>query len=103
MCYNNHTATCALAGTRPPNPGQNPATWMLDITGGSMAATTAAAAAGAGSAQDWAALYARSGLAAANEAEAEKLIAEGLAGAQPLSSDGTYAQPFGVQVCAPKP
>lgn len=81
------------AGTTPIAAGQNPATWMLEVTGGSMAMVTAA------NSVDWPAVYAASSLAAANAAECERLVAEGLEAGVQLKLTSLYAQPLSVQVC----
>eukprot|EP00877_Chromochloris_zofingiensis_P010755 jgi/Chrzof1/5933/Cz16g21030.t1 len=82
----------AVPGTPAIAPGHNPATWMLEVTGGSMATLTQY------NAKDWPALYAGSSLCATNKDTAQRLVAEGAAKYQPLSVSATYAQLFGVQV-----
>lgn len=80
-----------LQGTCPIAPGQNPATWMLEVTGGSMAMVSQP------SAVDWPAIYSASMLAAANTEEEERLLAEGMALGPQLKMTSMYAQPFNIQ------
>eukprot|EP00878_Enallax_costatus_P039821 GHUV01045738.1.p1 GENE.GHUV01045738.1~~GHUV01045738.1.p1 ORF type:complete len:521 (+),score=145.25 GHUV01045738.1:208-1563(+) len=87
----------SVPGTAPIAPGQNPATWMLEVTGGSMAMVTAA------NSVDWPAVYAASSLAAANAAECDRLVAEGIAAGAQLKLTSLYAQPFSVQVSCTRP
>jgi len=82
-----------FAGTAPLPPGQNPATWMLEVTGGSMAIVAAP------NDVDWPALYASSRLAVENAVEAEALITQGLHCGEQLHMSSLYAQPLGIQVC----
>lgn len=79
-------------GTTPLPAGQNPATWMLEVTGGSMAIATAC------NSVDWPALYAASSLAAENAAQADVLVAQGLRCGMPLHMSSMYAQPPSIQV-----
>jgi hypothetical protein len=72
-------------GVEPINPGVNPATWMLEVTGGSMSASVKPAA------LDFPAEYRRGALRAANEARAAELVAAGAAAAPPLAVGGRYA------------
>jgi hypothetical protein len=80
------TGTCAIAA------GQNPATWMLEVTGGSMAMVSQP------NSIDWPAIYAASSLAASNAMECERLVQEGLASGMQLKMTSMYAQPFNIQV-----
>jgi hypothetical protein len=57
-----------LAGTTPLPSGHNPATWMLEVTGGSMATLV-----GANKDVDWPSVYQSSALAAANAEKVEEL------------------------------
>ena len=66
-------------------PGYNPATWMLEVTGGSMSTTFKS------SGQDFPALYAASQLRLDNEAHMDKLVAEGKATHEQLALAGEYA------------
>lgn len=59
----------APAGTAKLIPGYNPATWMLEVTGGAMATLTPA-----NQNVDWPATYQASALYQANEATAQALI-----------------------------
>ena len=98
----------AAPGVAPLAPGRNPATWMLEVTGGSMATGAAAAAAtsadggggggGAAAAVDWPARWAASAEAAAAEQEAARLVHGAARRARPLAVAGAHAQPFGVQL-----
>jgi hypothetical protein len=78
----------------PLKPGYNPATWMFEVTGGSMATTVRAVE------MDWPEHYRSSKLAAQNEARAEELVQQGAKAHAPLQLASQYAQPFGVQVRA---
>jgi hypothetical protein len=60
---------CGTAGTAKLLPGYNPATWMLEVTGGAMATLTPANAS-----VDWPATHLASGLCQANASKAEALI-----------------------------
>ncbi|GBF90608.1 ABC transporter G family member protein [Raphidocelis subcapitata] len=81
-----------VPGTQPLLQGQNPASWMLEVTGGSMATIAAA------NAVDWPSIYAASPEAAAARARVEELVRRGRAAHAPLALAGTYAQSFGVQL-----
>jgi ABC-type multidrug transport system ATPase subunit/ABC-type multidrug transport system permease subunit len=72
--------------------GYNPATYMLEVTGGSMSTTYKA------SDNDFPALYLASELRKTNEAIAEQLEKEGLAAGPPLALAGEYATPTSVQL-----
>lgn len=72
-------------------PGSNPATWMLEVTGGSMATIYEAADV------DFPAVYAASELRKENDATAERLMEEGLAAHTPLAVPSQYAASYRVQ------
>ncbi|KAL4434347.1 hypothetical protein ABPG75_000788 [Micractinium tetrahymenae] len=78
-------------GVHSVRPGSNPATWMLEVTGGSMATIYEAADV------DFPAVYAGSELRQQNDATAERLVEEGLAAHQPLAVASQYAASYGVQ------
>lgn len=80
------------AGVSPLRPGYNPATWMLEVTGGAMSTIARAVE------MDWPAHYSSSSLAKAVASKADKLVAEGAKAAPPLQLASEFAQPFGVQV-----
>lgn len=83
----------AATGTPPLPLGFNPATWMLEVTGGSMATMVTAVEV------DWPDIYAASALAAAQAARADQLVQEDLhAGTPALTMASEYAMPFNVQV-----
>ncbi|KAG1655082.1 hypothetical protein FOA52_010286 [Chlamydomonas sp. UWO 241] len=71
--------------------GYNPATWMLEVTGGSMATMVQTVDI------DWPSRYAESELYAGLRTAIEALIAEDIAKHAPLVVQSTYAQPFGQQ------
>ncbi|WIA42005.1 hypothetical protein OEZ86_009302 [Tetradesmus obliquus] len=81
-----------VPGTCPIAAGQNPATWMLEVTGGSMAMVSQP------NSIDWPGVYAASSLAASNAVECERLVQEGLASGMQLKMTSMYAQPFNIQV-----
>jgi hypothetical protein len=58
-----------VPGTAKLQPGYNPATWMLEVTGGAVATLTPANAG-----VDWPATYLVSALCQANAAKAEALV-----------------------------
>ena len=62
-------AIAVVAGTAKLQCGYNPATWMLEVTGGAMATLTPANAG-----VDWPATYMASALCQANATKAEALI-----------------------------
>lgn len=73
--------------------GANPATWMLEVTGGATSTSGAKAAN-----VDWINYYANSELSAENAAKADRLIEEDSRSKLPLTvSGGKYAAPFGMQ------
>ncbi|GIL61720.1 hypothetical protein Vafri_16118 [Volvox africanus] len=82
----------AVPGTPPLPSGFNPATWMLEVTGGSMATVLDRVDV------DWPAHYAASELAAKNNARARELVDGGLKTATALVVGTRYAMPFGSQV-----
>lgn len=83
----------AVPGTVPIRNGYNPATWMLEVTGGSMATTAAH------NDVDWPELYRTGPLGKANAAKADELVQQCAATAAPLTVEGgRYAQPFPVQL-----
>eukprot|EP00887_Chlorella_sp_A99_P006644 scaffold3.g6644.t1 len=81
----------AQPGVPPITPGYNPATWMLEVTGGS---TSTAFKSSSG---DFPAIYAASQLKRDNDARAEALVAEGRAAHEPLRLAGAYATPLATQ------
>ncbi|KAK2076776.1 hypothetical protein QBZ16_005002 [Prototheca wickerhamii] len=72
-------------GVEPLRPGYNPATWMLEVTGGSMSTTFRDAG------QNFPELYAASALKKQNDERAEALVAKGAAEHEPLSFATRYA------------
>lgn len=74
----------SIPDTKPLSPGTNPATWMLQVTGGSMAAGGDAAAA----AERYTLAYADSALAAANRRAAEAARSGQAAGPGEVSAAG---------------
>lgn len=78
-------------GVEPIRPGYNPATWMLEVTGGSMATTFAAADV------DFTKMYVDSELRASNLRRMEELSAATVDGGHPLALRGRYATSKGVQ------
>ena len=72
-------------------PGYNPATWMLEVTGGSMSTTFKS------SSQDFPTLYADSQLRRDNEAHMDALVAQGKATHEQLALAGEYATSSGTQ------
>eukprot|EP00887_Chlorella_sp_A99_P001837 scaffold19.g1837.t1 len=75
----------AQPGVQPLQPGHNPATWMLEVTGGSMATTYTHSAA------DFPALYEVSELRCANDVRMEALAQACAAAHAPLALAGRYA------------
>lgn len=88
-----HATLAAAVGTTPLQAGHNPASWMLEVTGGSMAI-----AAACNNSVDWPSVYAASNLAAENAAQAEVLLAQGLRCGMQLHMTSMYAQPPIIQV-----
>ncbi|GIL86027.1 hypothetical protein Vretifemale_14307 [Volvox reticuliferus] len=82
----------AVPGTPTLPAGFNPATWMLEVTGGSMATVLNRVDV------DWPAHYAASELAVKNNARAQALVDEGFKTARALEVGSRYAMPFGTQV-----
>lgn len=83
----------AVPGCSPIKPGSNPATWMLEVTGGAMAVSGAKAVQVV-----WPDLYQQSELAGNNAAYADHLVARDSNSMQPLVVEGgKYAASFGVQ------
>lgn len=83
----------AVPGTPDLLPGYNPATWMLEVTGGSMATLVEAVDV------DWPSLYEASALAADAKEHADWLVAEAQKQAvPPLHINDQYAKPFRVQL-----
>ncbi|KAF6263806.1 ABC-2 type transporter-domain-containing protein [Scenedesmus sp. NREL 46B-D3] len=82
----------SVPGTCPIAAGQNPATWMLEVTGGSMAMVSQP------NSIDWPAVYVASSLAACNALECERLVQDGQASGMQLKMTSMYAQPFSIQV-----
>jgi hypothetical protein len=82
------------AGVPPLKPGHNPATWMLEVTGGAMAMAHAEVE------EDWPDLYASSEQAAAAARHCNALVLQGAKEGAALQVVGKYAQPFKRQVCA---
>ncbi|KAK9829450.1 hypothetical protein WJX72_005937 [[Myrmecia] bisecta] len=75
----------AVPGVAPIKPGYNPATWMLEVTGGSMSTGAAASSA------DFPTIYKESELYKQNMAQVERLIEEGKRDHKPLSMSARYA------------
>lgn len=75
----------AVPGVDTIRPGSNPATWMLEVTGGSMTTLYTSASA------DFPAIYAASELCHRNLDTAALLVAAGLAAHTPLAVAHTYA------------
>ncbi|GLI71055.1 hypothetical protein VaNZ11_015971 [Volvox africanus] len=82
----------AVPGTPALPSGFNPATWMLEVTGGSMATVLDRVDV------DWPAHYAASELAAKNNARAGELVDRGFKTARALEVGTRYAMPFRSQV-----
>ncbi|KDD76344.1 ABC-2 type transporter, partial [Helicosporidium sp. ATCC 50920] len=82
----------AVPGVEPCRPGYNPATWMLEVTGGSMSTTFAAAE------HDFPQLYADSQLRRDNDAAAEAARARAEKEHEPLSVGTRFAASYGTQV-----
>ncbi|PNW84179.1 hypothetical protein CHLRE_04g224500v5 [Chlamydomonas reinhardtii] len=81
----------AVPGTPPLPSGFNPATWMLEVTGGSMATVLDKVE------LDWPEHYAKSELAKACVERAHELVATCAAASQPLQVGSQYAMPFWTQ------
>ncbi|GFR41754.1 hypothetical protein Agub_g2509 [Astrephomene gubernaculifera] len=81
----------AVPGTPGLPSGFNPATWMLEVTGGSMATVLDKVEV------DWPGVYAGSELAKRNEARAAELVSAGAAASSALQVGNTYAMPFSTQ------
>lgn len=79
-------------GVSPIGAGQNPATWMLEVTGGSLALSGASAAP-----VDWPQLYKEGELYQRQLAAAQVLVEEGKKQGPPLAVDSQFAQPLGKQ------
>ncbi|GMH32356.1 hypothetical protein BSKO_00190 [Bryopsis sp. KO-2023] len=82
----------AAPGVPKIEPGYNPATWMLEVTGG--AAKTMVAAADA----DFPEIYENHDICAANEEDANQLVKESAATHSPLTLSGHYAIPLSWQI-----
>jgi hypothetical protein len=87
-----HHTPAPTAGVSPLKPGYNPATWMLEVTGGAMSTITRTVD------MDWPAHYADSSLAKDMSSRADQLVAQGAKSAPQLQLASEFAQPFGVQV-----
>ncbi|KAG2425082.1 hypothetical protein HXX76_013991 [Chlamydomonas incerta] len=81
----------AVPGTPPLPSGFNPATWMLEVTGGSMATVLDKVE------LDWPEHYAATELARMNEARAEELVDIKSKECHPLEVGSQYAMPFWMQ------
>ncbi len=81
-------------GVTPLRAGYNPATWMLEVTGGSMSTTVAAVE------LDWPQHFRASGRAALVEQRAGELVAANAQSTAAVQLASDFAQPFGVQVGA---
>ncbi|KAL6777130.1 hypothetical protein ACKKBF_B20305 [Auxenochlorella protothecoides x Auxenochlorella symbiontica] len=81
----------AQPGVEPIRPGYNPATWMLEVTGGSMSTTFKDAG------QDFPTLYKASSLYQANEAHAAHVMAVGAETHRPLSLSSQFAVSHAMQ------
>lgn len=81
-------------GTHPIKPGYNPATWMLEVTGGSMATTVAA-----NKSVDWPETYSHSELAAHNAAVVDSLMHKVHVFASHVYKPYTVCQGLHVQPC----
>ncbi|KXZ50448.1 hypothetical protein GPECTOR_16g622 [Gonium pectorale] len=81
----------AVPGTPQLPQGFNPATWMLEVTGGSMATVLDRLDV------DWPGLYDSSQLAKRNDERARYLVQSGHEDNEPLKVGNRYAMPFGVQ------
>ncbi|KAG2452157.1 hypothetical protein HYH02_003189 [Chlamydomonas schloesseri] len=81
----------AVPGTPPLPSGFNPATWMLEVTGGSMATVLDKVE------LDWPEHYAATQLAKQNEARAHELVDAKAKTCQPLEVGSQYAMPFWTQ------
>ncbi|KAG2425086.1 hypothetical protein HXX76_013995 [Chlamydomonas incerta] len=81
----------AVPGTPPLPSGFNPATWMLEVTGGSMATVLDKVE------LDWPEHYAKSELAKACEAHAQELVTTCAGTSEPLQVGSQYAMPFWTQ------
>lgn len=78
-------------GVEPIIPGYNPATWMLEVTGGSMSTTFKS------SGNDFPKIYAESPLRQENDRMADAVVEEGLATTEPLKMTSRYAAKIGTQ------
>jgi hypothetical protein len=76
----------------PLKPRFNPATWMLEVTGGSMSTMVASVE------MDWPEHYRGGSLASQNDRRADELVAETAKSCEAVQITSVYAQPFGVQV-----
>jgi ABC-type multidrug transport system ATPase subunit/ABC-type multidrug transport system permease subunit len=81
----------AQPGVAPIKPGYNPATWMLEVTGGSMSTTFKS------SGLDFPTLYQESELRQRNEARMDELAAKGAKEHEPLSMTSRYATSYSTQ------
>lgn len=72
--------------------GYNPATWMLEVSGGAAKMKVAATAS-----QDFPALYCASAQCKATAARVQELVTRGAATSAPLSLASRYAVPFAQQ------
>ncbi|KAI3428353.1 hypothetical protein D9Q98_006733 [Chlorella vulgaris] len=81
----------AQPGVEPIRAGYNPATWMLEVTGGSTSTTFKS------SDQDFPTIYAESELCRSNRANMERLAAEGKKAFEPLRLSSTYATSWNMQ------
>ncbi|GLC42336.1 hypothetical protein PLESTM_001322300 [Pleodorina starrii] len=82
----------SVPGTPALPSGFNPATWMLEVTGGSMATVLDAVQV------DWPQLYAASELAQQNNARAQELVEFGHKASKALEVGSRYAMPFSSQL-----
>ncbi|MEW5311977.1 MAG: hypothetical protein WDW38_003643 [Sanguina aurantia] len=82
----------AVPGVSRIHDGVNPATWMLEVTGGAVSVGTKAVQA------DWPTLYLSSELSSSNAEHAASLVRSQRTSHAPLAVSGLYAATFGVQV-----
>ena len=81
----------SFPGVNPIKPGYNPATWMLEVTGGSMATTFKAAD------LDFPEKYASSDLKISNDKEGDEIVARTLESSSELRIESRYATSFTTQ------
>ncbi|KAK9807392.1 hypothetical protein WJX73_000014 [Symbiochloris irregularis] len=86
----------SIPGVPTIKPGENPATWQLEVTGGAAISGSSKAPTGV----DFAAFYAESELSKQNAAMVERLALEGAKEHKPLAMSSQYAASFTTQVSA---